>query len=114
MWVPGSMFLYLEGDCHIHDSAKGECTYFVQRGDFDELGVYHAEIELSKTGVLEDTETFQITIYGTAPTGCDDGRVFEYDGRIDLYINTQYDSNIERGVTGDMEVALTINSTYSM
>lgn len=91
MWIPGSYSSFLEGVCNIHDADKGECIYLVKDGDFDELGKYYAEIELTKNGVLEDTETFEVVIYGTSPASqcAPPQQEFEYDGRIDLYIRPE-------------------------
>jgi len=114
MWVPGSSEVYLDGECRIHDADKGECIYLVKDGDFDRLGIYYAEIQLSRTGVLEDTETFEVTIYGTAPSGCPDvpGDQYEYEGEINMYVNSSHDASIEYGVVGNLAVELFIDSTY--
>jgi len=53
--------------CTITDAASGKCQYQVTSGDFDAVGQYLAELELTKTGFVEDTETFQITVTETAP-----------------------------------------------
>ncbi|MFQ6053027.1 MAG: BppU family phage baseplate upper protein [Candidatus Bathyarchaeia archaeon] len=57
--------LILNQQCMIVNAAQGKCKYTVQSGDFDTEGRYMAELELTKTGWLEDTDTFEIIV---APT----------------------------------------------
>lgn len=40
----------------------GICTYTVTSTDFIVSKTYHAELELTKTGVVESTETFKIVV----------------------------------------------------
>ena len=54
--------LFLSKTCSV---SGGYVVCHVDEGDFDEVGVYEAEIELSKEGYLEDTETFIIEVEPT-------------------------------------------------
>ncbi|MFQ6052814.1 MAG: BppU family phage baseplate upper protein [Candidatus Bathyarchaeia archaeon] len=57
--------LILNEQCMIIVATEGTCKYTVQSGDFDTEGRYMAELELTKAGWLEDTDTFEIIV---APT----------------------------------------------
>ena len=63
MWKPGAKeTLLIDGGCEIDDEEAGTCHYAVQDGDFDTRGRYHAELELTKTGIVESTEPFIIAV----------------------------------------------------
>lgn len=71
VWKPGVPdTLIVTGTCSTEDAASasaGKCYYSVTTdasatADFHTVGRYHAEIELTKTGVIESTEIFGITI----------------------------------------------------
>ena len=70
--------LKVNGTCDIEDATAGTCHYTVQSGDFDTLdaivyimeneiakkaSVYQAELELTKTGVLENTISDKLVLY---------------------------------------------------
>lgn len=68
VWEFEATTLKFSGDCSIvGDGSGGQCTYAVVAGNFDTVGMYYAEIELTKTGVIEDTEDFMIEVIDTAP-----------------------------------------------
>ncbi|MEM2906052.1 MAG: BppU family phage baseplate upper protein [Candidatus Bathyarchaeia archaeon] len=67
VWASGSESCKFTGTCTVTDAANGICTYTVANGDFATVGQYLAELELTKTGVVEDTETFPILVEATAP-----------------------------------------------
>jgi len=67
VWAPGAASVKFTGACAVTDAANGVCTYTVASGDFDTVGGYRAELELTKTGVVEDTETFPVLVEATAP-----------------------------------------------
>ena len=63
VWVQGApATLLLSGACVIDDANLGTCHYVVAAGAFDTVGRYHAEVELTKTGVVESTQTFEIIV----------------------------------------------------
>ena len=63
MWRPGtSDTLLLNASCTIDDAAAGTCHYTIQENDFDTKGRYYAELELTKTGIVESVETFIIAV----------------------------------------------------
>lgn len=51
--------LLMSGACSIDDAPNGDCHYTLQAGDFDVVGDFLWELELTKTGVIESTR------YGT-------------------------------------------------
>jgi hypothetical protein len=63
----GDGTLKFSGACTVTDAANGICTYDPIATDFDTVGDYKAELELSDTGYLEDTSTFTVSVYRTAP-----------------------------------------------
>lgn len=67
VWKPGKATLSLSATCEIIDAANGKCRYTVKEGDFQEVGDFYAELELTKAGVCIDTETFGIKVVRTAP-----------------------------------------------
>lgn len=61
VWRAGSPdILIMSGACDIVTAASGICKYLVASGDFDDLGRYEAELELTKVDVKESTKTFEI------------------------------------------------------
>jgi hypothetical protein len=54
--------LLVEGECEAVIAASGICRYLVADGDFDDEGVYEAELELTKAGVVESTMTFALNV----------------------------------------------------
>jgi len=113
MWLPGYSDLYLDELCVITDASHGECSYRVHKGDFDSLGIYNAEVEMSNNGILEDSETFEVVIYGTAPSRCPDNVVGEYVGDIPMYFYTEGQGFIEYTADSDLTFTINVNSTYS-
>lgn len=67
VWRAGSSGnLKVDGSCTIVDAAAGTCKYGVQANDFDTVGNYIAELELTKAGVRESTKTFSISVTESA------------------------------------------------
>lgn len=62
VWKPGVPGLIVSGACAIVLASAGTCSYTVARGDFDEIGVYHAELELTASGVVESTNDFELQV----------------------------------------------------
>ena len=63
VWTVGNPgTLLLEQDCTEVVAADGTCYYTIQSGDFDTVGSFRAELELTKTGVIESTENFEIVV----------------------------------------------------
>ena len=54
--------LLLNGTVNIVDANAGTCRYPVVDGDFNAVGKYRAELELTKTNVVESTESFEIIV----------------------------------------------------
>ena len=54
--------LLLTGTVVIDDANAGTCHYPVVDGDFNAVGKYRAEVELTKTNVVESTESFEIIV----------------------------------------------------
>lgn len=66
VWTLGiSGKLLLTGSCNITDAVSGTCTYPVVVTDFDLIGKYRAEIELTKTDTIESTESFGLEVMGS-------------------------------------------------
>jgi len=59
--------LKFSGTCTVTDAANGVCTYTPAASDFDTVGDYKAELELTKANYREDTDTFTISVRETAP-----------------------------------------------
>ena len=57
--VPG---LLMSGNCAIVVAASGTCRYSVVAGVFNKAGTYQAELELTKSGVVESTRNFEIKV----------------------------------------------------
>ncbi len=67
VWVLGAASVKFTGACTVTDASGGVCTYTVAETNFDTVGSYLAELELTRSGVVEDTETFPILVEATAP-----------------------------------------------
>jgi hypothetical protein len=52
----------VNGSCTIKDAPNGVCEYTVQDGDFDRSGVYDFELELSKIGSKESTQSYRLLV----------------------------------------------------
>ena len=63
VWLDGT--LLFSGQCMIVNGPQGKCKYTVASGNFATEGKFLAELELTKTGWVEDTDTFEIQV---APT----------------------------------------------
>jgi hypothetical protein len=63
VWNPGkSETLILSGTCTIDSAPAGTCYYLLTATDFTVPGKYLAELQLSRTGVIESTENIQIIV----------------------------------------------------
>lgn len=63
VWTMGDpSALVLDEACTEDIAASGTTHYTVQSGDFETLGHYRAELELTKTDVKESTELFEIVV----------------------------------------------------
>ena len=67
MWIPGVPGTLLLDKACSNLASDGTCNYNVDESDFASgtypaTGRYHAELELTNTGVVESTENFGITI----------------------------------------------------
>ena len=58
--IPGT--LKINQACTPDDVDAGTCHYTVQDGDFDTVGRFTAELELTRNGVKVSTEPFRITV----------------------------------------------------
>ena len=62
-WAPGTPgTLLIDGTCVVTNTTGGVVTYLGTAGDFGTVGRYHAEVELTKSGVRESTENFRLTV----------------------------------------------------
>jgi len=52
--------------CTVDVAASGTCHYAVQSGDFDEEGDYLLGLELTKTGVVENTRHYTLEVEQSA------------------------------------------------
>jgi hypothetical protein len=68
VWKVGASVLSLSKACTIVDAGAGTCKYTLGDGDFDVVGKYYFELELTKAGVVEDTETKRLDVLETAPS----------------------------------------------
>lgn len=63
VWVPGTTgTLIVDGTCDIVVAASGTCKYTLAANDFDDPAAYYAELQLTKTGVQESTEVFEVVV----------------------------------------------------
>ena len=58
--------LIVNGTCEIVSEALGTCKYLVTASDFITKEIYQAELELTKSGVIESTESFTIEVKESA------------------------------------------------
>lgn len=54
--------LIVSGACDIVVAGSGTCKYLIQDGDFDTVGHYGMELELTKTGVKLSTRKYDLEI----------------------------------------------------
>ena len=67
VWKPGSPASpVVSGVCAVDDAAAGKCHYTVQEGDFDEVGQYYAELEMTQAGIVESTRTYTLSVVESA------------------------------------------------
>ena len=52
--------------CTIDTAASGTCHYTVQNGDFDYIGNYLCELELTQSGIVESTRNYTLTVEESA------------------------------------------------
>lgn len=63
VWLPRNPNkLIVNGSCEIVNGTNGTCKYSVAATDFTAVNIYNAELELTKTGIIESTETFTIEV----------------------------------------------------
>jgi len=58
--IPGT--LIVDGSCTLVVAASGTCKYTVASGDFDTVGVYLWELEMTKASFEDNTETGRLTV----------------------------------------------------
>jgi hypothetical protein len=67
VWAVGSPETKLtDGTCVIDVALDGTCHYTVTATDFVTPGRYLAELELTKTGIIESTEEFAVIVEESA------------------------------------------------
>ena len=57
-----SGILFVNGSCTITVAADGTCYYTVVSGDFNEVGIFKMELELTKSGIVESTQTYELEV----------------------------------------------------
>ena len=63
VWEAGvSGTLILSGACSIDVAASGTCHYTITATDFTSVADYKMELELTKSGVIESTENYDLKI----------------------------------------------------
>lgn len=62
VWREGQPGLVMSGACSILVAGSGTCRYLVVAGDFRQVGTYLAELELTKSGVVESTSNFELEV----------------------------------------------------
>ena len=68
VWKQNATSNKFSGTCTLDaDPTTGICYYEVQEMDFDTLGSYLGELELTKTGEKIDAKTFTVRVKKTAP-----------------------------------------------
>lgn len=67
--LPGAALIYLDGACvKVTPFTNGICTYTVQVGELDDVGRYHAELELTYSGgKILTTERFDLEVEKDLP-----------------------------------------------
>jgi hypothetical protein len=58
--IPGT--LIVNNTCTPVNASAGTCTYTIASGDFNTVGLYYGELELTAAGIQESTETFKIIV----------------------------------------------------
>ncbi len=67
VWPPASPGdPIVDGACVIDEALNGTCHYVIASGDFDKIGIYSGELELTKAGVVESTATFTVIVRESA------------------------------------------------
>lgn len=62
-WTPTAPgVLLVNKACAVTNASLGTCTYTLASGDFNTIGVYYAELELTATNIAESTETFKVVV----------------------------------------------------
>ena len=63
VWRAGQPgLLLLNGSCDIDNATVGTCHYTITATDFTSVGIFKAELELTKIGVIESTGSFDIEV----------------------------------------------------
>ena len=62
VWRSGMPGLLLSGACTIMVAASGTCYYPVVVGNFNRVGIYQVELELTKSGVVESTRNYVLEV----------------------------------------------------
>ena len=66
-WAPGVPgTILVEGTCTITDASAGTCTYLIADEDFDTIGRFYGELELTKSGVVESSQPIIILVRESA------------------------------------------------
>lgn len=70
IWSSGNQTTpILNEDCDLVDGGTtGRCKYTVQADDFNTVGSYKGEIELTKTGIIESSVSFSVSVI-ESPSG---------------------------------------------
>jgi len=58
--VPGT--LVVNEACNVTNASLGTCTYTVNAADFASIADYKMELELTKSGVIESTDNYDISV----------------------------------------------------
>jgi len=62
-WTPGtSGTTHISGACSVTNAAGGVCTYTLLAADTTAVAHWEGELELTKTGVTENTLTFAFVV----------------------------------------------------
>jgi len=63
VWTMGTPAnLIVDAICTPNVPADGTCYYIIQSGDFDTVGNYLLELELTKAGVVESTRYYTLEV----------------------------------------------------
>ena len=54
--------LIVNAACTIDEATNGKCHYIIQSGDFNIVGDYLLELELTKAGVVESTRYYTLEV----------------------------------------------------
>ena len=58
--IPGT--LIVNEACNVTNATLGTCTYTVNAADFASIADYKMELELTKSGVIESTENYDLKV----------------------------------------------------